>query len=98
MNNQNSQRQTIIPPITLQGGALAILEPLHENRISDIVFPGQKPNKLLCGMSMEMLLRRMKIENATVHGLRWTGEGICRLLSLRQRQTKAQHLKANYLK
>ena len=47
--------------------------------MSDYVFPGMKPNRPLSAMAMEMLLRRMKVENATVHGFRssfrdWCGE------------------------
>ena len=38
--------------------------------MSDFVFAGQVKGKSLSGMAMEMLLRRMKIENATVHGFR----------------------------
>jgi integrase len=58
--------------------ALNILRPLHEARVSDYVFPGQKPKKPLSNMAMEMLLRRMKIE-VTVHGFRssfrdWAGD------------------------
>jgi integrase len=34
------------------------------------VFSGQKPCKPLSGMAMEMMLRRMKIDDATVHGFR----------------------------
>ncbi len=36
------------------------------------VFEGQKRHQPLSNMSMLMLLRRMKIENATVHGFRST--------------------------
>ena len=42
------------------------------------VFPGQRPGKSLSTMALEMVMRRMKIENATVHGFRssfrdWAG-------------------------
>ena len=42
------------------------------------MFPGQARGKPLSNMAMEMVLRRMKIENATVHGFRssfrdWAG-------------------------
>ena len=42
------------------------------------MFPGQRRDKPLSNMAMEMMLRRMKIENATVHGFRssfrdWAG-------------------------
>ena len=59
--------------------ALEILQSLNEARVSDFVFPGQRPNRPLSGMAMEMLLRRLKVENATVHGFRssfrdWCGD------------------------
>ena len=65
--------------VPLSDRALAILHSLHEVRVSDFVFPGQRPNRPLSGMAMEMLLRRLKIENATVHGFRssfrdWCGD------------------------
>ena len=34
------------------------------------MFPGQRRDKSLSNMAMDMMLRRMKIENATVHGFR----------------------------
>ena len=63
--------------IPLTSEAVAILRPLYENRVSDYAFPGQRPGKPLSGMAMEMLLRRMKIENATVHGFRSTFRDWC---------------------
>ena len=65
--------------VPLSSAALDILIPLSEMELSKYVFPGQKPGKPLSGMSMEMLLRRMKVENATVHGFRssfrdWCGD------------------------
>jgi integrase len=44
----------------------------------EFVFPGQARNKPLSNMAMEMVLRRMKVEDATVHGFRssfrdWAG-------------------------
>ena len=65
--------------VPLSEAALAILRPLHEARMNDWVFPGQKPNRPLSGMAMEMLLRRMKVTDATVHGFRssfrdWAGD------------------------
>ena len=50
---------------------LVIIEPLKAMQ-SEYVFEGQKRHKPLSNMSMLMLLRRMKIEGATVHGLRST--------------------------
>jgi integrase len=37
---------------------------------SDFLFPGQKPGKPLSAMALEMMLRRMKVKDATVHGFR----------------------------
>ena len=65
--------------VPLSERASAILHSLHEVRISDFVFPGQRANRPLSGSAIEMLLRRLKIENATVHGFRssfrdWCGD------------------------
>ncbi|MFK5980965.1 MAG: tyrosine-type recombinase/integrase [Rhizobiaceae bacterium] len=65
--------------IPLTEAALAVLKPLYDARISDYVFPGQKANKPLSGMAMEMLLRRMGVTDITVHGFRstfrdWAGD------------------------
>jgi integrase len=64
--------------VPLSGRALAIIGIMAAARIGDFIFPGQKNGKPLSGMAMEMMLRRMKIENATVHGFRssfrdWAG-------------------------
>lgn len=64
--------------VPLTAHAASILKRLDETKQSDFVFPGQKPGKPLSNMAMEMVLRRMKIENATVHGFRssfrdWAG-------------------------
>lgn len=37
---------------------------------SEFVFPGQKRGKPLSNMALEMMLRRMKVTDATVHGFR----------------------------
>src|SRR5258708_18440020 len=64
--------------VPLSKRATAILVRLTERRSSDFVFPGQRRDNPLSNMAMEMMLRRMKIENATVHGFRssfrdWAG-------------------------
>jgi integrase len=64
--------------VPLSPQAVAILRRLEELKISEFVFPGQARNKPLSNMAMEMVLRRMKIEDATVHGFRssfrdWAG-------------------------
>ena len=65
--------------VALSGPALAVLEKLDAGRTSEYVFPGQRPGKPLSEMAMEMILRRMKADGATVHGFRssfrdWCGE------------------------
>ena len=65
--------------VPLSGRALTILEELAAARTGDFVFPGQRHGKPLSPMSLEMVLRRMKAEGATVHGFRsafrdWAGE------------------------
>jgi integrase len=64
--------------VPLSPRAVAILRRVEKLKSSDFVFPGQARNKPLSNMAMEMVLRRMKIENATVHGFRssfrdWAG-------------------------
>jgi integrase len=64
--------------VPLSHRAISILKELRDPDGSEFVFPGQKPKKPLSNMAMEMVLRRMKIENATVHGFRssfrdWAG-------------------------
>ncbi|MBV1900108.1 MAG: integrase arm-type DNA-binding domain-containing protein [Kordiimonadaceae bacterium] len=65
--------------VPLVGRALDILQELQNAYSSEFIFPGTKPRTPLSGMSMIMLLRRMKVENVTVHGFRssfrdWAGE------------------------
>ncbi|MGH1575745.1 tyrosine-type recombinase/integrase [Planktotalea sp.] len=57
--------------IPLTDEMIAIIEPLKAMQ-SDYVFEGQKRNNPLSNMSMLMLLRRMTVKDATVHGLRST--------------------------
>ena len=64
--------------VPLSRRAMAILKKLEKARSGDFVFPGRKPGRPLSNMSMEMILRRMKVEDATVHGFRssfrdWVG-------------------------
>lgn len=56
-------------PLTVE--MLSILEPLKAMQ-SQFVFEGQKRHQPLSNMAMLMLLRRMGIEEVTVHGLRAT--------------------------
>jgi integrase len=65
--------------VALSGRAMAILEKLVAAKSGEFVFPGQRPDKPLSGMAMEMVLRRMKADGVTVHGFRssfrdWCGE------------------------
>ncbi|WP_317057914.1 tyrosine-type recombinase/integrase [Roseovarius rhodophyticola] len=57
--------------VPLTSEMLAIIEPLTAMQ-SEYVFEGQKRHRPLSNMAMLMLLRRMKIEGATVHGFRST--------------------------
>ena len=64
--------------VPLTDAALAVLDQAEVVRRGEFVFPGQKPNRPLSIMAMEMMLRRMKVE-VTVHGFRssfrdWAGE------------------------
>lgn len=65
--------------VPLSAQAHALLKRLAETPVSECVFPGEKKDKPLSGMAMEMLLRRMKVTEATVHGFRssfrdWCGD------------------------
>jgi integrase len=64
--------------VPLSSRANAILRQLESMKIGDFVFPGQARDKPLSNMALEMMLRRMKIDYATVHGFRssfrdWAG-------------------------
>jgi integrase len=56
--------------VPLSERAVTILRQLAEIRTGDFVFPGQHKERPLSKKAMELVLRRMKIENATVHGFR----------------------------
>jgi integrase len=64
-------------PLTTR--ALEILERAGTIRTNDYVFPGQRRDRPLSPMSVQLVLRRMKVQGATVHGFRssfrdWAGE------------------------
>jgi integrase len=64
--------------VPLSARAVVILRQLEKLKTSDFIFAGQARNKPLSNMAMEMVLRRMKIEDATIHGFRssfrdWAG-------------------------
>jgi integrase len=56
--------------VPLSRRALKIVGAMNEARNGDFVFPGHRPSGPLSVMALEMVLRRMKIEDATVHGFR----------------------------
>jgi integrase len=64
--------------VPLSEPALAILGKVNEAQVSEYVFPGQRSGKPLSAMALEMVLRRMAVVGATVHGFRsafrdWAG-------------------------
>jgi integrase len=74
-NRMKAGREHRVP---LSPRAVDIFRQLEKLRTGEFVFPGQARGKPLSNMAMEMILRRMKIENATVHGFRssfrdWAG-------------------------
>jgi integrase len=56
--------------VPLSTRTVQILDGLATATTGDFVFPGRHPKKPLSNMALEMVLRRMKIEDATVHGFR----------------------------
>ncbi|WOH51231.1 site-specific integrase [Bradyrhizobium sp. sBnM-33] len=74
-NRMKAGREHRVP---LSSRATAIVRHLETMKIGEFVFPGQARGKPLSNMSMEMMLRRMKVNEATVHGFRssfrdWAG-------------------------
>jgi integrase len=74
-NRMKAGREHRVP---LSGRAVSILKQLAKFKAGDFVFAGQTRSKPLSNMAMEMILRRMKVEGATVHGFRssfrdWAG-------------------------
>ena len=60
----------VLHRVPLSTRAIQLLKRLEAVKINDFIFPGRAPGKPLSNMSMEMLLRRMDIQYATVHGFR----------------------------
>jgi integrase len=56
--------------VPLSRRALAIVNALRQADGREFVFAGNKPGKPLSGEALGMVLRRMKIDNVTVHGFR----------------------------
>src|ERR1700704_1167498 len=54
--------------VPLSSRVVAILRQLEKLKGGNFVFPGQARNKPLSNMAMEMMLRRMKVDDGTVHG------------------------------
>jgi integrase len=64
--------------VPLSSRAMTILAQLADAKTGEFVFPGQRHGKSLSSTTLEMVLRRMKVEGATVHGFRpafrdWAG-------------------------
>lgn len=79
----NRMKAGRIHRVPLVGRVLDILGEMKKVRrsedLGEYIFPGTKPGRPLSGMAMEMLLRRMNRDDATVHGFRssfrdWCGE------------------------
>lgn len=75
-NRMKGKQAHIVP---LSSECIKVLKAAHAIKISDYVFPGGKIGRPLSNMSMNMLMRRMDIQNATVHGFRssfrdWCGD------------------------
>lgn len=75
-HRMKAARQHRVP---LSPPALELVKAMWAARTGDFVFPGQKPQRPLSNMAMEMQLRRMKLDLFTVHGFRssfrdWAGE------------------------
>jgi integrase len=56
--------------VPLSRRAVAIVKALRQADGSEFVFVGHKPGKPLSGMTLGKVIRRMKIEDVTVHGFR----------------------------
>ena len=67
--------------VPLSDPATMVLAKLSAAKVSEFVFPGQRPHRPLSNMSMEMVLRRMGVaDDITTHGFRssfrdWAGNG-----------------------
>lgn len=65
--------------VPLSPRAIDLLEDLKTARVNDFVFPGQRDKRPLSGMALQMLMRRMEVNDFTPHGFRssfrdWAGE------------------------
>jgi integrase len=66
-DRMKSEREHRVP---LTNRMEAILDEVGETKTGEFVFPGLKRGRPLSSMALEMVLRRMKISDATVHGFR----------------------------
>ena len=78
--------------VQLSSRALAILEAIAAARTGEFVFAGQKHGKPLSGTALGMVLRRMKVDGATVHGMRSSFSDWASETTLFQRETVEQCL------
>jgi len=62
--------------VPLSSRAATILRQLEKLKAGEFVFSRQARGKPLSNMAMEMVLRRMKVEDATVHGFRSSFRGL----------------------
>ena len=65
--------------VPLSDKAMKLLKRLSEAKVSEFVFPGQRSKRPLSSSAMDMLMRRMKADQFTVHGFRsafrdWAGD------------------------
>jgi integrase len=65
--------------VPLSKRVLALLDEVEKGRRGRFIFPGQRGDQPLSDMALTMLLRRMNVTGATVHGFRssfrdWAGE------------------------
>jgi integrase len=58
--------------VPLSRRSLKIAKVMHEPRNGQFVFPGHKAGRPLAVVALETVLRRMKVEDVTVHGFRST--------------------------
>ncbi|MFT3811068.1 MAG: integrase arm-type DNA-binding domain-containing protein [Micropepsaceae bacterium] len=69
-------REHVVP---LSSQAVTLLKSLKEKALGDWVFPSMKPKRPLSNMAMTAVLRRMSVDDVTVHGFRssfrdWSGD------------------------
>ena len=74
-NRMKAGREHRVP---LSPRAVAILRQLENLKAGDFVFPGQKSKSPFSGRVLQMVLRKLGVKNATVHGFRssfrdWAG-------------------------